>query len=148
GEAAPQGQGYRALAVPAPGEEPETGLLILTLLMCQAGWSVIHLAQLPDEGLEEAVASVQPHAVLFSAALALGAGRLLGVAEELRREHPDLFFVLEGPGFRPSAVARLDGGALLAGPDVRKTLAAIDRRLPPVAAEPSVSPAPAASGAG
>ena len=141
-EAAPQGQGYRALAVPAPGEEPETGLLILTLLMGQAGWSVIHLGQLPDEGLEEAVASVQPHAVLFSAALAPGAGRLLGVAEELRHEHPDLYFVLEGPGFRPSAVTRLGGAALLAGPDVRKTLAAIDRRLPPLPAPEEPTPAP------
>ena len=131
-ERASQGQGYRALAVPAPGEEVETGLLILTLLMCQAGWSVIHLAQLPEEGLEEAVASVQPHAILFSAALAPGAGRLLSLAEELRREHPDLFFVLDGPGFRPSAVARLGGAALLAGADVRKSLAAIDHRLPPL----------------
>ncbi len=132
GEEAPQGQGYRALTVPAPGEEPETGLLILTLLMRQEGWSVVHLAQLPDEGLEEAVASVQPHAVLFSAELAPGAGRLLSLAEELRREHPELFFVLDGPGFRPSAVARLGGVAVLAGADVRKTLAAIDRRLPPL----------------
>jgi predicted PurR-regulated permease PerM/methanogenic corrinoid protein MtbC1 len=133
GEMAPQGQGYRALAVPAPGEETETGQLILTLLMRQAGWNVVHLAQLPDEGLEEAVASVQPHVVLFSAALAPGAGRLLGLAEELRREHPELVFVLDGPGFRPSAVTRLGGAALLAGPDVRKTLAAIERRLPALA---------------
>jgi predicted PurR-regulated permease PerM len=144
GETAPQGHGYRALAVPAPGEELETGLLILTLLMSQAGWSVIHLAQLPDEGLGEAVASVQPHALLFSAALAPGAGRLLSLAEELRREHPDLFFVLDGFGFRPSAVTRLGGAALLAGTDVRKTLAAIDRRLPPlpVAAETDADPQP------
>jgi predicted PurR-regulated permease PerM len=132
GEMAPQGQGYRALALPAPGEEPETDQLILTLLMRQAGWSVVHLAQLPEEGLEEAVASVQPHVVLFSAALAPGAGRLLGLAEELRREHPELFFVLDGPGFRPSAVTRLDGAALLASGDVRKTLAAIEGRLPPL----------------
>jgi hypothetical protein len=142
GEAAPQGQGYRALAVPAPGEEPETGQLILTFLMRQAGWSVVHLAQLPDEGLEEAVASVQPHAVLFSAELAPGAGRLLGLAEELRHEHPELFFVLDGPGFRPAAVTRLGGAALLAGPDVRKTLAAIDRRLPPLPAPEDATPAP------
>jgi predicted PurR-regulated permease PerM len=148
GEEAPQGQGYRALAVPAPGEEPETSQLILTLLMRQAGWSVVDLAQLPDEGLEEAVASVQPHAVLFSAALAPGAGRLLGVAEELRREHPELFFVLDGPGFRPSAVTRLGGAVLLAGADVRKTLAAIDHRLPPlpVAEEPTPEPRPPAPG--
>jgi len=145
GAEAPQGegqeeQGYRALAVPAPGEEPETGLLILTLLMCQAGWSVVHLAQLPDEGLEEAVSSVQPHAVLFSAALAPGGGRLLGAAEELHREHPDLFFVLEGRGFRPAAVARLGGAAIPAGADVRKTLAAIERRLP--AGDAALTPQP------
>ncbi len=139
GEAAPQGSGYRAMAVPAPGEEPETGQMILTLLMRQAGWNVVHLEQLPDEGLEEAVASVQPHAVLFSAALAPGAGRLLGLADELRREHPEILFVLDGPGFRPSAVTRLGGAALLAGADVRKTLAAIERRLPPLAVpEPEI----------
>ncbi|MFL6259123.1 MAG: AI-2E family transporter [Thermoanaerobaculia bacterium] len=137
GEIAPQGEGYRALAVTAPGEEPETGQLLLTLLMRQAGWRVVYLAQLPDEGLEEAVASVQPHAVLFSAALAPGAGRLLSLAEELRREHLELLFVLDGPGFRPSAVTRLGGAAVLAGADVRKTLAAIDRRLPPLDAAPS-----------
>ena len=100
--------------------------------MRQAGWSVVHLAQLPDEGLEEAVASVQPHVILFSAALAPGAGRLLGLAEELRGEHPELLFVLDGPGFRPAAVPRLGGAALLAGADVRKTLMAIERRLPPL----------------
>jgi hypothetical protein len=145
GETAPQGQGYRALAVPAPGEEPETDQLILALLMRQAGWNVVHLAQLPDEGLEEAVASVQPHVILFSAALAPGAGRLLGLAEELRGEHPELLFVLDGPGFRPSAVPRLGGAALLAGSDVRRTLAAIERRLPPLAVPEGTGERPVAS---
>ena len=59
GEAAPQGQGYRALALSAPEEEEEIGLLILTLLLRRAGWSVVHLGQrAPDEGFDEVIASV------------------------------------------------------------------------------------------
>ncbi len=140
GETAPKVQGYRALSVSAPGEEQELGLMILTLLLRQAGWSVVHLGQLPDEGLDEAIASVQPHAVLLSAALAASAGRMLDLASGLHREHPELLFVCEGPGFRPPALARLDGAALHVGGDVRKALAEIDRRLPPPAEEPALPP--------
>ena len=70
--------------------------------------------------------------MLFSATLRANADRLLGLAEGLHREHPDLLFVLDGPGFRPSAIARLDGAALRVGDDARDALAAIVRRMPPL----------------
>ncbi len=133
GEAAPQVQGYRALAASAPEEEEEIGLLILALLLRRSGWSVVHLGQrAADEGFGEVIASVQPHAILFSAVGRPSADRLLELAEGLHREHPDLLFVLDGPGFRPSAVARLDGAALRVGDDARDALAAIARRMPPL----------------
>jgi predicted PurR-regulated permease PerM/methanogenic corrinoid protein MtbC1 len=133
GEAAPQVQGYRALAASAPEEEEEIGLLILALLLRRAGWSVVHLGQrAADEGFGEVIASVQPHAILFSAVQRPSADRLLELAEGLHREHPELLFVLDGPGFRPAAVARLDGAALRVGDDARDALAAIARRMPPL----------------
>jgi predicted PurR-regulated permease PerM/methanogenic corrinoid protein MtbC1 len=135
GEAAPQLQGYRALAASAPEEEEEIGLLILALLLQRAGWSVVHLGQrAADEGFDDVIASVQPHAILFSATLRGSADRLLSLAEDLHREHPDLLFVLDGPGFRPSAVARLNGAALRVGDDAREALEAINRRMPPLPA--------------
>jgi methanogenic corrinoid protein MtbC1 len=133
-------QEYRALAVSAPGEEQEIGALILTLLLRQAGWSVVQIGQLPDEGLAEAIGSVRPHVVLLSAGLTAGAGRLLELAAGIHRDHPDLLIVFEGPGFRSPAVTRMAGAALLAGADVRKTLAEIDRRLPPRREEPAPQP--------
>jgi predicted PurR-regulated permease PerM/methanogenic corrinoid protein MtbC1 len=132
GEAAPQVQGYRALAASAPEEEEEIGLLILALLLRRAGWSVVHLGQrAADEGFGEVIASVQPHAILFSAEQRPSADRLLGLADGLHRQHPELLFVFDGPGFRPSAVARLEGAALRVGDDARDALAAIARRMPP-----------------
>ena len=129
----PLAQGYRALAASASEEEEEIGLLILALLLRRAGWSVVHLGQrAPDESFDDVIAAVQPHAVLFSATLRANADRLLGLAEGLHREHPDLLFVLDGPGFRPSAIARLDGAALRVGDDARDALAAIVRRMPPL----------------
>jgi len=145
GDAAPQGQGYRALALSASEEEEEIGLLILALLLRRAGWSVVHLGQrAPDEGFDDVIASVQPHAILFSAALRLSANRLLALAENLHREHPELLFVLDGPGFRASATARLGGAAIRVGDDARDALAAIEDRMPPLempkAAEEAPSP--------
>jgi hypothetical protein len=134
-EEAPPERGYRALAVSASEEEEEIGLLILTFLLRRAGWSVVHLGQrAPDESFDDAITSVQPHAVLFSAELRMSADRLLGLAEDLHQEHPDLLFVFDGPGFRPSAVARLDGAALRVGDDARDALATIERRMPPLPA--------------
>jgi methanogenic corrinoid protein MtbC1 len=142
GEAAPQVQGYRALAASAPEEEEEIGLLILALLMRRAGWSVVHLGQrAADEGFGEVIASVQPHAILFSAVQRPSADRLLGLADGLHRQHPELLFVLDGPRFRPSAVARLDGAALRVGDDARDALAAIARRMPPLPPPPPPSEA-------
>lgn len=128
-----QGQGYRVLAASASEEGEEIGLLILALLLRRAGWSVVHLGQrAPDEGFDDVIASVQPHAVLFSATLRASADRLLGLAEDLHREHPELLFILDGPGFRPSAVARLDGAVIRVGDDARDALAAIELRMPPL----------------
>ena len=139
--AAPQGSGYRALAISMPGEQ-EIGPLILALLMRHAGWSVVHLIQRsPDESFEEAVASVQPHALVLSAASAASAERLLDLAAALHRGHPDLAFLLEGAGFRSAVAARLDGAALRIGADLRKALADLERRLPPL--PPAAVPAEA-----
>jgi methanogenic corrinoid protein MtbC1 len=133
-EAAPQGSGYRALAISVPGRQ-ELGPLILTLLMRHAGWSVVQLIQRsPEESFDEAVASVQPHALVLSATAEAMADRLLGLAAGLRREHPELLFLLEGPGFRPTSAARLEGAAVLVGADPRLALRSIESRLPPLPA--------------
>jgi predicted PurR-regulated permease PerM/methanogenic corrinoid protein MtbC1 len=133
GDAAPQGQGYRALAVSASEEEEEIGLLVLALLMRRAGWSVVHLGQrAPDEGFDDIIASVQPHAILFSATLRLSANRLLALAETLHRDYPGLLFILDGPGFRSSANTRLAGVTIRVGDDAREALAAIEVKMPPL----------------
>jgi predicted PurR-regulated permease PerM/methanogenic corrinoid protein MtbC1 len=142
GEAAPQLHGYRALAASAPEEEEEIGLLILALLLQRAGWSVVHLGQrAADEGFDDVIAAVQPHAILFSATLRTSADRLLRLSEDLHREHPELLVIFDGPGFRPSAVARLGASALRVGDDAREALAAISLRMPPL---PAPEPATAA----
>jgi predicted PurR-regulated permease PerM/methanogenic corrinoid protein MtbC1 len=133
GDAAPQGQGYRALALSASEEEEEIGLLVLALLLRRAGWSVVHLGQrAPDEDFDDVIASVQPHAILFSATLRLSANRLLALAETLYHKYPGLLFVLDGPGFRASATARLGKSAIRVGDDARDALAAIEERMPPL----------------
>ena len=133
-EEAPQGSGYRALAISVPGRQ-EIVPLVLALLMRHAGWSVVQLIQrTPDEDFEEAFASVQPHAVVLSAAAESMADRLLALAVGLRREHPELLFLLEGPGFRPTSATRLEGSAVLIGADPRLALRSIESRLPPLPA--------------
>ena len=133
GDAAPQGQGYRALALSASEEEEEIGLLVLALLMRRAGWSVVHLGQrAPDEGFDDVIASVQPHAILLSATLRLSANRLLALAETLHHDYPGLFFILDGAGFRASSITRLGGGAIRVGDDAREALAAIEVKMPPL----------------
>jgi hypothetical protein len=75
---------------------------------------------------------------------------MLALAETLHREHPELLFVLDGPGFRSSALTRLDGAAIRVGDDARDALAAIENRMPPLqiaeasAALPEKAEAPAA----
>jgi hypothetical protein len=54
------------------------------------------------------------------------------LAEHLYHEHPGLLFVLDGPGFRPSATARLGNSAIRVGDDARDALAAIEDRMPPL----------------
>jgi predicted PurR-regulated permease PerM/methanogenic corrinoid protein MtbC1 len=132
-DAAPQGLGYRALAVSASEEEEEIGLLILALLLRRAGWSVVYLGQrAPDEGFDDVIVSVQPHAILFSATLRLSANRLLALAETLHRDYPGLLFVLDGAGFRTSSLTRLAGVAIRVGDDARDALATIEHRMPPL----------------
>ncbi len=128
-EASPQGPGYRALAVP---EEPdEVRLLILSVLLRRSGWSVVPLGQHdPEEGLDEVIASVQPHALLFSASREKTASPLLRLAADLREEHPALLLVFSGEGFRPQAVAALGGPVLRVSSDARQALKSIERRMP------------------
>jgi predicted PurR-regulated permease PerM/methanogenic corrinoid protein MtbC1 len=128
-EASPQGPGYRALAVP---EEPdEAGLLILSLLLRRAGWSVVPVGQrAPDEKLDEVIASVQPHAILFSATRERTAAPLLHLAADLREEHPELLLVFSGEGFDLPDVAAVGGSSLLVSSDARQALEAIERRMP------------------
>ena len=94
--------------------------------------------------------------MLLSAELPLSANRMLALAETLYRDYPGLLFVLDGPGFRASAVARLGKSAIRVGDDARDALAAIERRMPPLkmpkaaeAAEaaPSTDKAPGAASA-
>ena len=127
------GEGYRALAIaseeeagarPADPHPPDAA---------GAGWSVVQLIQrAPEEGFDEAIASVEPHALG-----AVGGGEAWrtgcwDLAAALRREHPELFFLLEGPGFRPTSAARLEGAAVLVGADPRLALRSIESRLPPL----------------
>jgi predicted PurR-regulated permease PerM len=128
-EASPQGQGYRALAVSEERDEP--GLLILSLLLRRVGWHVVPVGQrAPDEGLDEVIAAVQPHAVLFSATREKTAAPLLHLATDLRSEHPDLLLVFRGKGFRPQNVATLGSSALLVSSDARQALETIEQRMP------------------
>ncbi|MEA2603815.1 MAG: hypothetical protein QOF89_4807 [Acidobacteriota bacterium] len=128
-EASPQGPGYRALAVPA--EPDEVRLLILSVLLRRAGWSVVPVGQrAPDESLDEVIASVQPHAVLFSASREKTAAPLLRLAADLREEHPGLLLIFSGLGFRLADVATVGGSSLLVSSDARQALEAIERRLP------------------
>jgi predicted PurR-regulated permease PerM/methanogenic corrinoid protein MtbC1 len=131
GEASPQGHGYRALVASDPQEENEAGLLIFTLLLRRAGWSVVHLGQREaDDGLEEVIAAVQPHALVLSATHPRTAAPLLSLAETLHERHPGILLAFHGPGFKPAATAAVSPEALLVPADPREAVAAIEARMP------------------
>ncbi|MFY9821439.1 MAG: AI-2E family transporter [Thermoanaerobaculia bacterium] len=131
GEASPQSHGYRALIASDPEEESEAGLLIFTLLLRRAGWSVVHLGQREaDDGLDEVIAAVQPHALVLSATHPSTAAPLLSLAETLHERHPELLLVFHGPGFKPAATAAVSVEAILVPADPREAVAAVESRLP------------------
>lgn len=130
-EAAPDGRGLRALAFSAPEEQRENGSLILALLLRRAGWSLIYFGQREeDQGLDEVIASVQPHALLFSAALREKAEPLLELAKRLHAEHPELLLVFSGRGFRSEAVTALGEPVVLVPADAREAVTTIERLMP------------------
>jgi predicted PurR-regulated permease PerM/methanogenic corrinoid protein MtbC1 len=127
GEASPQGHGYRALVASDPQEENEAGLLIFTLLLRRAGWSVVHLGQREaDDGLDEVIAAVQPHALVLSATHPSTAAPLLSLAETLHERHPHLLLAFHGPGFKPAATAAVSLEAIVLPADPREAVAAIE----------------------
>jgi predicted PurR-regulated permease PerM/methylmalonyl-CoA mutase cobalamin-binding subunit len=131
GEESPQSHGYRALVASDPEEETEAGLLIFTLLLRRAGWSVVHLGQREaDDGLDEVIAAVQPHALVLSATHPSTAAPLLSLAETLHEQHPGLLLVFHGPGFKPTATAAVSPEAILVPADPRAAVAAIEARMP------------------
>jgi predicted PurR-regulated permease PerM/methanogenic corrinoid protein MtbC1 len=131
GEASPQSHGYRALIASDPEEENEAGLLIFTLLLRRAGWSVVHLGQREaDEGLDEVIAAVRPHALVLSATHPSTAAPLLSLAETLHERHPGLLLVFHGPGFQPAATAAVSSEAIVVSADPRQAVAAIEARMP------------------
>ena len=85
-ETTAQGRGFRALTATAPDEQHEPGLLVLSILLRRAGWSIVNLGQREvGDGLDEVISSVQPHAVLFSAKIKENADELLHLAASLAR---------------------------------------------------------------
>jgi methanogenic corrinoid protein MtbC1 len=130
-EPAPQGRGFRALTATAPDEQDEAGLLVLALLLRRAGWSVVNLGQREvDDGLDEVISSVQPHAVLFSAGIRENADQLLRLAASLRNQQPELLLLFTGRGFRPAAVAKLGDSAVLVSSDAREAVVTIESLMP------------------
>ncbi len=130
-EASPQGHGFRALIASDPQEESEAGLLIFTLLLRRAGWSVVHLGQREaDAGLEEVIAAVQPHALVLSATHPSTAAPLLSLAETLHERHPELLLAFHGPGFKSAATAAVSSEALALPADPRAAVKAIEARTP------------------
>jgi hypothetical protein len=150
-EAEPDGQDYRALVACAPEEQRENGLLILALLLRRAGWSVVYVehqeqgqrepGDMLAEGLAPIIASVQPHALLFSAALREKAEPLMALAERLHAQYPDLILVFAGQGFRPEAVAKLGEKTVLVAADAREAVAKIEGLMPAPAEGPPVNQA-------
>jgi predicted PurR-regulated permease PerM/methanogenic corrinoid protein MtbC1 len=129
GEESPQNHGYRALVASDPAEESEAGLLIFTLLLRRAGWSVVHLGQREDDdGLDEVIAAVQPHALLLSATHPSTAAPLLSLAETLHARHPGVLLAFHGPGFKASATAAVSPEALHLPADPRAAVAMIEAR--------------------
>jgi methanogenic corrinoid protein MtbC1 len=131
GEESPQSHGYRALIASDPEEESEAGLLIFTLLLRRAGWSAVHLGQREaDDGLDEVIAAVQPHALVLSATHPSTAAPLLKLAETLHEQHPGLLLVFHGPGFKPTAAAAVSPEAIVVPADPRQAVAALEDRMP------------------
>jgi len=129
GEASPQSHGYRALVASDPAEENEAGILVFTLLLRRAGWSVVHLAQREeDDGLDEVIAAVQPHAFIFSATHPSTAAPFFSFAETLHERYPTILRAFRGAGFQPEVTAVASPGALVLPADPRAAVAAIEAR--------------------
>jgi predicted PurR-regulated permease PerM len=129
GEASPQSHGFRALVASDPREENEAGLLVFALLLRRAGWSIVHLGQREaDDGLDEVIAAVQPHALVLSATHPSTAAPLLSLAKTLHERYPGLLLVFHGPGFKPAATAAVSPEAILVPADPRQAVAAIEDR--------------------
>lgn len=135
GETSPQGHGYRALVASDPEEEREAGLLIFTLLLRRAGWSVVHLGQREaDDGLDEVIAAVQPHVFVFSAVHPSTAAPFFSFAETLHERYPRILRAFRGAGFQPEVTVVASPGALVLPADPREAVLALEARR---AAQPS-----------
>lgn len=129
GEASPQSHGYRALVASDPAEENEAGVLVFTLLLRRAGWSVVHLAQREaDDGLDEVIAAVQPHAFIFSATHPSTAAPFFSFAETLHERYPTILRAFRGAGFQREVTVIASPGALVLPADPRAAVAAIEAR--------------------
>jgi MerR family transcriptional regulator, light-induced transcriptional regulator len=103
----------RIVAACAPGEWHEIGLLMVTFLLKDGGWSVTYLgANLSLERFSEVLANLKPHLVLFSASSPVTADNLSGLVGVLDQiEQPKPLIGLGGQAFLedPTLANRIPG---------------------------------------
>lgn len=87
----------KSIAVCGPGERHELGLLIYTLYLRRKGFEVVFLGtSLAENDLEVVVEKVKPKFLFLSCTLDENREATLKLAEEINKNHPDLFIGLGG----------------------------------------------------
>lgn len=120
----PIGVKGRAIAACAPDEQHEVGLLMLSLLLQVRGWVVLYLGQrVPGDRLGEAIETIRPDAVLFSATRTDHARALALVARSISESRARFFFGGQAFSSEPGLVTEMPGTVILG--DARQAVARI-----------------------
>lgn len=120
----PTGPAGRAIAACAPDEQHEVGLLMVSLLLQVRGWVVLYLGQrVPGDRLGEAIETIQPDVVLFSATRTDHARSLARVARATPNSSARFFFGGQAFSLEPGLVAEMPGTVLVG--DARQAVAQI-----------------------
>lgn len=119
--------GPLAITGSAPGEWHDIGILLVSLALRRQGWRVLYLGQnVPAAQLLEALPSLKPELVCFSATTVESAARLMTAADAVMQlPHPPARFLFGGRAFDLNAELRQRCPAAYAGRSASEAVSAL-----------------------